>query len=63
MSKIQIIEECNHCRHFNNNMYGTRCFHPKVTKPHAEGVVPKTIKSRGLIVCIPKWCPLDDATT
>lgn len=61
--KLLTIELCNHCRYCDNNMYGTRCFHPKVIKPHPDGVVPKTIKRKGILAEIPKWCPLEDYKT
>lgn len=65
MKKILIIERCNDCKHFNDNMYGTRCFHKKVVKPHEDGVIPKKIKWKNedeyFNIPIPKWCPLDDA--
>jgi len=38
--KIVEIENCNQCRHFDGS-WGVRCFHPKVTKPHPEGCIPK----------------------
>ena len=59
--KYQIVETCNDCKYHNNNMYGIRCFNPKVTKSHPDGVTPKTIPNSGTFVTkIPKWCPLDN---
>lgn len=61
--KVLTIELCNHCRYCEDNMYGTRCFHPKVTKPHPEGVIPKTIKRKDFEIKIPEWCPLENCKT
>lgn len=67
MKKVLIIELCNHCRHFERNMYyGECCWHDKIFKPHPKGKIPKKIsrklfnKQRPWEVNIPNWCPLDD---
>ena len=61
MKKL-IITTCNECSNFDDGIYGARCFHHKITNPHPEGVVPKTLtRNRGsYVVKIPKWCPLED---
>jgi hypothetical protein len=59
MKKICIIENCNQCRYFDES-WGTRCFHPKVTKPHPEGVVPKKLKRTDYLIDFPEWCPLNN---
>ena len=62
MSKILIIEKCNHCRHFENNMYhGSCCWHSSVAKPCKEGHIPKRIRgNHSNVIDIPNWCPLEE---
>ena len=60
MAKIQVIDSCDECARFDRSMYGNRCFHPDVIKPHPEGCIPKKLQG-GFHVEFPKWCPLDDS--
>lgn len=65
MKKMLIVNKCDDCTYYENNMYhGECCWNIKVCNLINEYErIPKKIKGKlnsKFNRTIPKWCPLDD---